>query len=252
MTGECCIEGLEDAYNRGYQQGLLDAKCGCECSCNPTPEEVISSITAGGDVNLPISLNITSKIALAKPTNLNLNGHTIRNETPGGDAIQLGGGAFSFKNGAIDNTVGGGATAGIYANSSKGNNIVLEDMDITATYPVYLNNATGQPECVIKSGKFVSPFDKGVAVYVEKGGHAVIEGGYFSTEGHDSSFLLNLKDSLRDKPANEYITVKGGKFVNFNPADCNTEGSNTNFVADGYRVIHYPVGEDIIYEVIKE
>ena len=33
------------------------------------------------------------------------------------------------------------------------------------------------------------------------------------------------------------IIVKGGTFVNFNPADNTAEGAHTNFVAEGYKVV---------------
>lgn len=220
----------------------------------PTVEEVLTELKAGGDVVLPMDLNITSKIALAKPTNLDLNGKTIKNETPGGDAIQLGGGDFAFSNGTIDNEIGGAGYAGVYMNSSKGNNVVLENMTIRASYPVYLNNAVN-PNLTIKSGTYIAPFDKGVAVYVEKGGHVTIEGGLFTTEGRDSSFLLNLKDAIRtpntDKKPVEFIEVKGGTFVNFNPEDNAAEGPGTDFVAPGYIVGKYQKGDDTMYIVEK-
>ncbi|MCH5166918.1 MAG: hypothetical protein J1F35_03410 [Erysipelotrichales bacterium] len=216
--------------------------------------QILKEIVAGGDYTLPEDIDITSKIALAKPTNLDLNNHTITNKTPGGDAIQLGAGEFTFKNGTIDNVIGGGASAGIYVNSSKGNNITLENMTIKATYPVYLNNAIN-PVCTIKSGTYISPYDKGVAVYVEKGGKAIIEGGYFSTDGHDSSFLLNLKDNIRepntDKKPIEFIEVRGGTFVNFNPENNASEGAGTNYVPDDYIVGSYKEGENTIYIVEK-
>lgn len=216
--------------------------------------QILKDITAGGDYVLPDDIDITAKIALARPTNLDLNNHTITNKTPNGDAIQLGGGDFTFKNGTIENVIGGAGYAGIYANSSKGNNIVLENMTIRASYPVYLNNAIN-PVCVIKSGTYISPFDKGVAVYVEKGGKAIIEGGYFSTDGHDSSFLLNLKDNIRepntDKKPIEFIEVRGGTFVNFNPENNASEGPGTNYVPDDYIVGSYKDGEDTIYIVEK-
>lgn len=45
---------------------------------------------------------------------------------------------------------------------------------------------------------------------------------------------LNVKDGDR---ATAKITVYGGKFYKFNPADNFSEGSNTNFVAEGYESV---------------
>lgn len=77
-----------------------------------------------------------------------------------------------------------------------------------------------------------------------------INGGYF--EGTDDTvWLLNCKDSnyIEGKAS---IIVKGGEFVNFNPANCISEGQNTNFVAEGYTVTTTIIDETkTIYKVIK-
>ena len=220
--------------------------------------EAVAAMTGGGNVFITEDVTITARIAMARAAVVNFGGKTITNETAGADAIQLGGGDFTFMNGKIDNSVGGGETAGIYANSSKGNNITIDNMEITATYPIYLNNAVN-PECVIKSGTFTSPYDNGVAVYVQRGGHAVIEGGFFTTDGHDSTYLLNLQDDLvKGKPdvdPRTFIEVKGGTFVNFDPSASMGEPapwSPCNFVADGYKVVVTKVGNDTHYTVVAE
>ena len=58
---------------------------------------------------------------------------------------------------------------------------------------------------------------------------------------------MNQKDDSRTTSS---INVYGGEFVNFNPADNAAEGTNTNFVADGYKVIETTSGSDTIYTVI--
>lgn len=45
-------------------------------------------------------------------------------------------------------------------------------------------------------------------------------------------WTLNIKDGDKSK-----IIVKGGVFKGFNPANCATEGPNTNFVAEGYESV---------------
>ena len=62
-------------------------------------------------------------------------------------------------------------------------------------------------------------------------------------------FLLNCHDA--DYTAGTAkIIVKGGKFYNFDPSNNYAEGPNTNFVAEGYKVISSTVGEDTVYEVV--
>ena len=48
------------------------------------------------------------------------------------------------------------------------------------------------------------------------------------------------------------ITVTGGTFENFNPADCAAEGEDTNFVANGYTVTSEAIGKDTWYTVVPQ
>ena len=64
-----------------------------------------------------------------------------------------------------------------------------------------------------------------------------INGGTYHSGGtvrkDGTAFVLNLKDNTAAK-----ITVNGGKFENFNPAEANTEpGGLYNFLADGYETV---------------
>ena len=68
-------------------------------------------------------------------------------------------------------------------------------------------------------------------IYAKENAVINIYGGKFYHNGWDNAFVLNLKDgSAAD------INVYGGAFEKFNPANNNSEGANTNFVADGLRV----------------
>ena len=105
---------------------------------------------------------------------------------------------------------------------------------------------------IIKDGKFIGNIN---AVYVEKG-KLVVEGGFFDLiQKHptvNAGFLLNCFDD-NYKAGTASIEVKGGTFVNFNPADCAAEGAHTNFVAAGYKVV--PAAQangDIWYTVVAE
>lgn len=76
-------------------------------------------------------------------------------------------------------------------------------------------------------------------IYVEnvgKAGKVEIYGGTFTNaqdvNGHHS-FVLNQDDQLTEK----CITVYGGTFIGFNPADNTSDGEHTNYVAEGYRSV---------------
>lgn len=76
------------------------------------------------------------------------------------------------------------------------------------------------------------------AVYVHKG-TAYIKGGTYSVQqkypqtGKGDEFVLNCYDANRSN-GSATISVSGGFFINFNPANCQAEGANTNFCAEGY------------------
>ena len=76
------------------------------------------------------------------------------------------------------------------------------------------------------------------AVYVHEG-TAYIKGGTYSVQQKYSQtdkgdeFVLNCYDANRSN-GSATISVSGGSFINFNPANCQAEGANTNFCAEGY------------------
>lgn len=71
-------------------------------------------------------------------------------------------------------------------------------------------------------------------IYVMDRAVVNVSGGKFETamlNAQGTSLLLNMQDASR---ATAKINVTGGQFVDFDPADCVSEGPHTNFVADGY------------------
>ena len=69
-------------------------------------------------------------------------------------------------------------------------------------------------------------------IYAKENAVINIYGGKFYHNGWDNAFVLNLKDgSAAD------INVYGGAFEKFNPANNNSEGANTNFVAAGFKAV---------------
>ena len=75
-----------------------------------------------------------------------------------------------------------------------------------------------------------------------------INGGVFECDG-DASFLINCRDSYRKKCT---VTIKGGTFVGFNPADNTAEGEHTNFVADGYKSVETTYNGKQAWTVVAE
>ena len=105
----------------------------------------------------------------------------------------------------------------------------------------------------IKNGTYVGNVH---AVYVFEG-TLIVEGGTFSVQQKYSDatkadeFVLNCYDANRANGTAKII-VKGGTFIDFNPADCQAEGAHTNFVADGYKVTSEVKDGHTYYTVVAE
>ena len=104
---------------------------------------------------------------------------------------------------------------------------------------------------VINGGNY---YGGGTAVQVEKG-TLIINGGFFACEPfgepYGTNFLINCIDAAW-KNGTAKVSITGGTFVNFNPANNKAEGEGTNFVADGYKVVSATqTNGDIWYTVVK-
>lgn len=83
-------------------------------------------------------------------------------------------------------------------------------------------------------------------IYVMDRAVVNVSGGKFETamlNAQGTSLLLNMQDASRATAKNN---ITGGQFVDFDPADCVSEGPHTNFVADGY----VSVGKDGVWTVL--
>jgi len=68
-----------------------------------------------------------------------------------------------------------------------------------------------------------------VIVYTVSGGTATISGGKFQMVSGSADAMLNCKDDNKGT-----ISVTGGEFYGFNPADNTADGAGTDYVAEGY------------------
>ena len=82
-------------------------------------------------------------------------------------------------------------------------------------------------------------------IYASRGGNVVINGGVFNCT--TPAWTLNVRDDDYASGASN-ITVCGGEFHGFNPAECETEGERTNFIPEWYRS-NIKTGSEDIYEV---
>ena len=109
-------------------------------------------------------------------------------------------------------------------------------------------------KCTIQSGKYVGNIS---AVYVHTG-ELTVNGGEFDIKQlsditGDSRYTLNCYDAnFRNNTAK--ITVKGGKFANYNPEGSTGENPAADFLADGLKTeaSAADANGDVWYSVVAE
>ena len=158
------------------------------------------------DIATDAAFEITKKVAI------NLNGKTIATtemDTEGNGVFWVkSGGELTLNGEGTINGVGGNAyNIAIWADGGKA----------TINGGTYTNVGAQDP------GPDGAHFD---LIYAKNGGLVEINGGTFKCE--TPNWTLNSHDTKKGA-----IVVKGGTFYGFNPANCTTEGANTNFCADG-------------------
>ena len=119
-------------------------------------------------------------------------------------------------------------------------------LEINGEGEVYTPNTYGlwasgtNAKIVVNSGKFTANTH---VLYCEQG-TIEVNGGEFHMANDDAAkddngnyrFLLNCLDKNYNNGTAKII-VKGGKFYDFDPANCAAEGVGTNFVAEGYESV---------------
>ncbi len=171
----------------------------------------------GGEITLESNIVLDEQLVVENDLVINLNGKTINNEENlfNEEGENKSWSLISVQNGTL---------------KIKGDGTVkAKENDC---YAVDVRNGAA---VVIEGGTFVGNWS---CIYVREG-HAVINGGEYSIQqpasaGKEYEYVLNIFDEAR---ANSSITVTGGTFHKFNPANNAAEGANTNFVAEGYESV---------------
>ena len=182
--------------------------------------DALNRISQGEDVDLTISADLATskeiKVNGSKVT-INANGKTVANTAD----------IWTDNDWSLVSAQGGAAL------TVKGNGTFKAKEN-----DCYAVDVRDGSELVIEDGTFIGNVH---AVYVLKG-TAYIKGGFYSVQqkypdaNKANEFVLNCYDANRANGTAKII-VTGGTFVNFNPANCQAEGANTNFVAEGYKVV---------------
>ena len=195
-------------------------------------KDAISAASENETITLGGSITLTAPIIIKKKITLDMAGHTFSSTQ---DIWNDDTAAWSFisvqANG--DLTITGNGTFQTKANDC---------------YAVDIQDATAK--CTIENGTFVGNIH---AIYVFEGSLFVNGGTYsiqqkYTNANQADEFVLNCYDANR-RNGSATISVSGGSFVNFNPANCQAEGIATNFCADGYTTTSTTNSGETIYTV---
>ena len=187
------------------------------------------AVAVGGEVKLLKDVDISETVIVTKAVKLDLNGKTISNTNDLWEKRADDWSLLSVRAGG-DLTITGNGTL-----KAKENDCYAVDVQDEA-------------KLTIENGTFVGNVH---AVYVYQG-ELTVKGGAYSIQqkypdtAKADEFVLNCYDKHRTEGTAK-ITVTGGIFEKFNPANCKAEGAGTNFVAAGYAAKKL---EDDKYEVV--
>jgi hypothetical protein len=205
----------------------------------------LADVAAGGNVVVPMDLKLTAPIVIEKDVTIDLNGCTLTN-TPWEEDGEANTYMFWVKSGKL--TLNGEGTVSV--------------PDAVYSMAVWANGGNVE----INGGTYINGGDSCDLIYVSKKGNIVINDGTFKAAGPASGTVpgtKNLYSALNIKDANKStcsISVKGGKFYMFDPANNLSENPAMNFCAEGYEsvadgdwfVVSKAEEKDIIVEDTKE
>ena len=201
-------------------------------------DELKDALKIGGDINVSKDIytsgddNAAARMTISKPTTLNLDAKIISPDNMGNNGTN-----FCALIVDADTTI----------NATKDGGI---DTGVNGGYGINVRNGAN---LIINNGYY---YGGGTAVQVQEG-TVTINGGTFACEPYANpeygyNFVINCIDSAY-KAGTAKVIIKGGTFINFNPADCKAEGAGTNFVADGYKVVPETQSNgDVWYTVVHK
>lgn len=199
----------------------------------PASKGVIPALAEGGKATLSSDITVTDEAAASKnvitnDTELNFGGNTVTLDLPNAT-------------GATENWVGVNVNGGnVVFDGAEGGITTADNPEL---YAIVVRNGAN---LTINGGKYIG----GTSAISVTAGTVTINGGYFANQTDDAEYLLNCYDSAYNN-GTASIIVKGGSFLNWNPADNAAEGAGTNFVAPGYTVIEEAVDGGILYTVVE-
>ena len=199
-----------------------------------TYEDLVSALEGTDEVvTLGADINVEDTLVVTRAVTLDMNGKTLSNST-----------------GIWNENADKWSIISVRENGNL--TITGEGKIATLKDDCFAVDVQNDGKLTIENGEFIGNIH---SVYVLQGS-AEIKGGKYSIQQIFSAaqpyqFVLNLFDENRENKT-ATIVVTGGQFENFDPANNEAEGKNTNFVAKGYKTTPTEEGDKTIYTVTKE
>ena len=200
---------IEFTVNKVDDWGAESSVALAEPTAVASETELKAAIADGKSVKLAADITLDEPLQITKNAIVDLNGHNISSVN---DVFEVAGGALTINGDGVVNaaTTNGTPYCAVWAYGDAVVNIY------GGTYKI------GYP-----TG------DYNDLVYAKENAVINIYGGTFHNSGRENAFVLNVNDQNRSTAA---INVYGGSYEKFNPADNESEGPDTNFVAPGKTV----------------
>lgn len=192
-------------------------------------DSVSSALQEGAAVTLTEDYSASKSsgvvIKMNKVSSLDLNGYTFKNKN--GTALDVRGSLTINGSGKVlCEGPDGEANAAVFV--QDGGKVVIND----GYYYSKNGNSCIYVQAGDKTGRTITIGGEVKPLYYG-GGIVEINGGVFEADAN--KFVLNQNDYIENESC---FSVKGGIFVEFNPAEVNEcHGKVTSFVADGYRAV---------------
>lgn len=181
----------------------------------------ISDAVNGADNGDVITLQEDVNMGAGDNDNLVVNAENVTIDL-GGKTLTANGSNGAVKvEGGVTTLAGAGTVQGTIGSDKYSMAVWCENGTVVINDGIYRNETDGS--------------NRGTdLIYASGTGCIEINGGIF--EAAKPEWTLNVKDAdYKSGAAN--IIVKGGSFKGFNPANNNSEGAGTNFVAEGYQSV---------------
>ena len=200
---------IEFTVNKVDDWGTESSVALAEPTAVASEAELKAAIAEGKSVKLAADITLAEPLKITNNAIVDLNGHNISSVN---DVFEVAGGALTITGDGV-----------VHAATTNGTPYCA----VWAYGDAVVNICGGTYKIGYPTG------DYNDLIYAK--GNAVINiyGGTFHNSGRENAFVLNVNDQNRSTAA---INVYGGSYEKFNPADNESEGAGTNFLAPGKTV----------------